>query len=392
MSGPLGWLSPLISSLPELTHDAWRGLAELDRDLEQLIMSAPLPNQPNRSAWLLAMRRELARRGHRTPPEPAGPVWQTLAQFIAGFHDVDLRDAIGSGHGSMILSNGQPAAVERWGDRLDSGDLVGVAVTERHGGSRLNEIAVRAEAARDGRWLVTGEKCWVSRLNEAAGFVIFFRDPQRSITAAIIVADDARLERTTMEPSGLTGWSWGVLRLHELPVDPSMDLVGRPGDGLKVFRQHFAGFRPLVTATALGAAAAVHSAVAAELAIRGGAGTGRLVRDNALITLGRSYAEIVAALLYALTTSRLATAAHPHAEVTARIGKAVGVDTAVRAVRDLAPLIGATGFQRNHLFAKVRADLTGLLFADGIHDSLYRSGGRSLLHPGAQTTGLPFSR
>ena len=46
---------------------------------------------------------------------------------------------------------------------------------------------------------------------------------------------------------------------------------------------------------------------------------------------------------------------------------------------DLAPLIGAGGFQRSHPVAKARADLTGLLYADGIHDSLYRSGGVNLL-------------
>ncbi|MCY1141463.1 hypothetical protein OWR29_25995 [Actinoplanes sp. Pm04-4] len=31
--------------------------------------------------------------------------------------------------------------------------------------------------------------------------------------------------------------------------------------------------------------------------------------------------------------------------------------------------------------AKARADLTTLLYADGIHDSLYRSGGITLLNP-----------
>ncbi|MGV9976088.1 hypothetical protein ACWDUH_00225 [Micromonospora wenchangensis] len=81
----------------------------------------------------------------------------------------------------------------------------------------------------------------------------------------------------------------------------------------------------------------------------------------------------------ALTTSRLAADSHPHADFAARVGKAAGVDTAVRAVADLAPLIGAAGFQRAHPIAKARADLTGLLYADGIHDSLYRSGGITLL-------------
>jgi alkylation response protein AidB-like acyl-CoA dehydrogenase len=97
------------------------------------------------------------------------------------------------------------------------------------------------------------------------------------------------------------------------------------------------------------------------------------------VVLGRTHAEITAALLATLTTSRLAADGHPHADFAARVYKAAGIDTAMRAVVDLAPLVGAAGFQRSHPIAKARADLTGLLYADGIHDSLYRSGGVSLL-------------
>ncbi|WBB95206.1 hypothetical protein O7543_29830 [Solwaraspora sp. WMMA2080] len=103
------------------------------------------------------------------------------------------------------------------------------------------------------------------------------------------------------------------------------------------------------------------------------------VRDNALITLGRTHAEIVAALLAAITAIRLTASGHPHADLFARAGKAAGVDITHRAVTDLAPLLGAYGFQQSSPVAKARADLTGMLYADGVHDSLYRSGGATLL-------------
>ncbi|WP_312034249.1 acyl-CoA dehydrogenase family protein [Actinoplanes sp. TBRC 11911] len=135
----------------------------------------------------------------------------------------------------------------------------------------------------------------------------------------------------------------------------------------------------MITATALGTAASVHDLVTDVLAVRHDIGVLERVRDNALIMLGRTHAQITAALLAALTTSRLAATDHPQAGLLARLGKAAGVDTAVRAVTDLAPLIGAAGYQRRHPVAKACADLTGLLYADGIHDSLYRSGGMSLL-------------
>ncbi|WFE66006.1 acyl-CoA dehydrogenase family protein [Micromonospora sp. WMMD714] len=92
------------------------------------------------------------------------------------------------------------------------------------------------------------------------------------------------------------------------------------------------------------------------------------------MALGRTHAEITAALLAALTTSRLSTDAHPHTDFAAWVGKAAGVDTAVRAVADVAPLIGAAGLQRAHPVAKARNDLTGLLHADGIHDSFTAPG------------------
>lgn len=380
MSAALGWLEPLRSSVGEVDDAAWGELQRLAGDLESLAGMAPAAtDRVAWSRWLLGLRKELAARGHHGPPGTAGQLWQVLAQFTAGFHDLDLRDCTGAGHGAMILAGGTPDTAARWRARLRDGELVGVAATERHGGSRIQEITTRAHVRPDGRWALSGEKCWVSRLVESAGFVVFFRGPDAGISAVVVDAGDPRVEREVIEPFGLGGWSWGVLRLHEVPVDPGTDLIGSPGEGLGVFRRHFAGFRPLVAATALGTAAGVHTMVARTLAARARIGVLPRVRDNALITLGRCHGEITAALLAALTAGRLSAAGHPHADFAARVAKAAGVDVAHRVVTELAPLIGAIGYQRDHPTAKARADLTGLLFADGIHDSLYRSGGLSLL-------------
>lgn len=57
------------------------------------------------------------------------------------------------------------------------------------------------------------------------------------------------------------------------------------------------------------------------------------------------------------------------------------------------PLVGAAGFTAVSPLAKARADLAALRYADGIHDSLYRSGGKTLLtdrtEPGITVTTLP---
>jgi alkylation response protein AidB-like acyl-CoA dehydrogenase len=214
---------------------------------------------------------------------------------------------------------------------------------------------------------------------EASGMVVFFRDPDAHLSAAIVDMAVPGVHREPIPPAGLAGWTWGVLHLRQVSIDPRTDLIGGPGHGLEVFRQHFARFRPLVAATALGAAAGVHSLVAATLDAKHRNGVLLRIRDNALITLGRTHAALCAALLSTLHTARLCTVTGRDGDLWARVGKAHAVDTAYQTVHDLAPLVGATGYRQASTIAKARTDLAGLLYADGIHDSLYRSGGRTLL-------------
>jgi alkylation response protein AidB-like acyl-CoA dehydrogenase len=303
------------------------------------------------------------------------PVAEALAGFVCGFHDLDLRDAVGAGHGRMILRHAAGTTARRWRSRIEAGDLVGIAATERHGGSRLQEITAHATVLPDGTWELHGEKCWVSRLLEASVFVVFVNGPDAKIAAVVVDADAPGLERYPAQPAGLGGWSWGTLTLAGVRVR-SADVLTAPG--LEVFRQHFAGFRPLVAATALGTAAGVHGQVTATLRAKVATGLLPRLRDTALVTIGRTHAELNSALLAALAAARLTGGQHPDSDLWARTVKAHAVDTAHRAAGELALLVGAGGFQSASPIAKARADLSGLLYADGIHDALLRSAGHTL--------------
>jgi alkylation response protein AidB-like acyl-CoA dehydrogenase len=98
-----------------------------------------------------------------------------------------------------------------------------------------------------------------------------------------------------------------------------------------------------------------------------------------LITLGRAYAQINAGLLVAFTAERLAETGDAQAEVWGCAVKAHAVDTANATTSDLTLLVGATGCTASSPLDKARRDLRALLYADGIHDSLYRAAGRALL-------------
>ncbi|MEU8151813.1 acyl-CoA dehydrogenase family protein [Nonomuraea sp. NPDC048901] len=392
-----GWIAPLRAGLPEVTDLDFQRLHLFDGFLIDLLTAHPVDagvGSETRSKRLLLVREELARGGHlatavATRDGGCGrpSLIQTLMQFICGYHDIDLRDSTGLGHGRLIARHASSPVRDRWLPRLLAGALPGIAITERCGGSRPRATATQATVCRGGAWAINGTKTWISRLNEAAVFCVFFTDPAGRLSAGVIDAAAQGLTRRPIQPSGLSGWAWGELHLEDVRVRPC-DLLGPPGSGIALLREHFAHYRPLVAATALGAAAAACDTVAAHLIARRAAGVISEVRDNALITLGRAYAQINAALLATLTAQRLSAAGDTRAELWGCTVKAYGVDVAYTTVSELTLLVGALGFTADSALAKARRDLNGLLYADGIHDSLYRSAGRTLTTTARPDSGL----
>lgn len=382
-----GWLVPLESALATVTGVDLDALGRFEDDLVSLLDAYPIGGDVEsglRSERLRRIRVATAARGHlglavasRHGGADRPAVVQALMQFICGYYDADLRDSSGLGHGRLIAEHASPPIRDRWLPQLLDGAVPGIAITEAHGGSQVHATQTRATAARDGSWIVTGTKTWISRLAEAAVFCLFFAGPDGAISAAVVDARSEGLTRVPLVPAGLSGWTWGELHLSEVRVQPG-ELIGEPGEGMRLLREHFAGYRPLVAATALGAAAGTHDRAVAALEARRRSGTITVPRDNALITIGRAYAQINAGLLAACNTVALADAG---STLTHRWGcavKAYGVDTAYLSVSELALLAGASGFVAGSATAKAVRDLNALLYADGIHDSLYRAAGRSL--------------
>ncbi len=385
--GATRWLAPLLPSIAGLTDQDSLRIAQFEEFLAALLAAHPVGpgiEMRLRRLRLTRIRRELGKAGHLSLAVPAHdggtgrpPVVQALMQFICGYLDADLRDATGLGHGRLIARHGSPGARDRWLPRLLAGDLPGIAITEAHGGSQIHATATAAALHHDGSWRLSGTKTWISRLEEAHVFVVFFTDPVGRLTAGLVEAAASGLDRRPNNPSGLAGWSWGELRLRQVPMC-SQDLLGCPGQGIELLREHFAYYRPLVAATALGAAAAVSDHVTEQLCARRSSGLITDLRDNALITVGRSHAQINAALLAALAALRLSDADDPAASMWGCATKAHGVDTAHTSASELALLTGASGFVAGSRLAKTLSDLSALRYADGIHDSLYRAAGRVL--------------
>lgn len=306
------------------------------------------------------------------------PLVQMLIQFICGYYDLDLRDAAHIGHGRIFIKHGSDVLKQKLLPSILKGSLIAIAVTERQGGSTIQTIKTTAFPDKNG-WRLCGEKCWISRINEASFFIVFFKIARsEEISSAIIERERKGMFFQTFNASGLQGWSWGQLTFEDMSLGEN-DFLGKEGDGLEIFREHFIYYRPMVAMTALGSAASIYDEVIKFISMRMKTGAIEKCRDSALEALGKYYIEIQSNILSSLMAQGLSISCSQVASIWSRLVKAQSVDTAYNIVSKLALLFGATAFQRDTKIAKAQRDLQGFLYADGIHDALLRSAGRSLL-------------
>jgi hypothetical protein len=89
------WLRLVRPVLDTADRVDWDQLAAMENELDQVLTAHPvdLPAGAERSRRLQAVRRAMVGRGFlvtRTHPS----LYAVLAQFICGYRDIDLRDAV----------------------------------------------------------------------------------------------------------------------------------------------------------------------------------------------------------------------------------------------------------------------------------------------------------
>lgn len=134
----------------------------------------------------------------------------------------------------------------------------------------------------------------------------------------------------------------------------------------------------MVTMTTLGVAAAVLDQTIDHISQRMSRKDITRPRDTCLETVAQHYATINAGILSTLCAIVQNVEDSRNSSLWSRMTKAWSIEQAYHAVSELALLIGATSFRDDHFTAKALNDLRGFLFADGIHDGLRRSVGRTL--------------
>jgi alkylation response protein AidB-like acyl-CoA dehydrogenase len=376
-TGPWSWLEPGLWVYRSRELDL---LGQADA-----LLADAAPAARAGGARLLEAKRRLHSAGIGAATAPAGVgggghryVVQIGIQFLAGYHDLTLRDAAGVGHGALLAQDPE------WHGRQElaaviRGSLVGLATTEPatnpHGDPDLAAVSTRAVRTGQG-WEITGRKAWVSRVLEADAFVVFARSPEHLGAFYVPAGAAGMTAEAAPRPDGespASGWSWGDLVLERVTVPPTA-VLGVSVGGVAVFRRHLADYRPLVAATCLGAAAAAVDDWVERVLAAPNLGAG--LPDPLVERLGDLRGRVLLAL------GGLFTGAARPGGVDgswSKMVKAQAVNTAIEVVRavehEMETVPGGVPADVLAAVRRARAELAAFEAADGAPAPLLRSAG-----------------
>ncbi|MBV6700328.1 acyl-CoA dehydrogenase [Kitasatospora aureofaciens] len=401
-------ISPLLARHPELGDLHSRLTAFLDTHLPN-----PVCENDPRPDWL-SLRAQAAAAGLTgidlaSPGEPGEPgepgdptepdapgvtgrVAQGMAMFLAGQRDCDAREIFSTGHAAMPLRHGSPTLVQSTREQVvTAGKLAGIASSEPHSGSDLRGFRTVLVDHGD-HYTLSGSKGLISRVEEAYGFVVFCKLIDRQdvgradlravpLSAVWVPTNAPGVLSETTDPLGMRGWSFGHLHFVDTRLDKDF-LLGEPGDGRRIFDEHFSAWRLMMSLVCLGAAVAAILESAARTRSRT---VGRMPLagiPSVAARLGTAAAEVEAATAWCFTL--LERIDQGETDVAAcSAAKALATDAAYRAVDLALQLHGSEGYTKRTPMEKRLRDIRGLRIADGPNDTLYSVLAHSLLTEGA---------
>ncbi|QDV73851.1 acyl-CoA dehydrogenase family protein [Botrimarina mediterranea] len=308
------------------------------------------------------------------PEELGGSAWppsKMLEVFIhAGRHNLNSRDVVGGAHVRPLLVS-QDERVRGIVKQVARGEgYMAITMTEPHAGSDYYAIKSTARQV-DGGYLLSGEKRYVARLEQATHVIIFTQPAnglKKGLSAFVLPIDAPGLERYSFEAHGLKGNSFGGLRFKDIRVE-NWQMLGGNGEGSRLFIEHFRCWRLMQVAAALGTAEQALEQMAERLTTREAYG-GPIGRFTHLQQqLGQRTTELRMAKALAREAAEMLDRGDGEAADPLINGlKAEGVEIALAAVDAATRAFGAEGYSGNVDLGERLQDLNGLRIADGTTD------------------------
>ncbi|MEX0642628.1 MAG: acyl-CoA dehydrogenase [Pirellulales bacterium] len=313
------------------------------------------------------------------PAEYGGSDWpasKMVDAFIyAGRHDLNCRDVVGGAHVRPLLKSSHREVLEIVRQVARGDAYIAIAMTEPHAGSNFR--AIKSTARKDdGDFLLSGEKRYVARLEQATHVVIFTQPASgeaHGLSAFVLPINTPGLESYSFGAHGLKGNSFGGLRFKDVRVQ-DWQMIGADGEGDDIFVDHFRYWRLMQVAAALGTAERALEQMVDRL----------IEREAYGAPIGR-FSHLQQAVGKHTTELRMAKALAREAAVMLDEGKgdaadaiinglkAEGIEIALATVDAAVRAFGAEGYSdRVDLGARLQ-DLNGLRIADGTTDVMRMS-------------------
>jgi alkylation response protein AidB-like acyl-CoA dehydrogenase len=317
------------------------------------------------------------------PTEYGGSGWpasKMLEAFIhAGRHDLNCRDVVGGAHVRPLLKSTHPKVLDILRQVARGESYMAITMTEPHAGSDFHAITSTARKV-DGGYLLSGEKRYVARLEQATHVIVFTQPASgepKGLSAFVLPIDTPGLDPYSFRAHGLKGNSFGGMKFKDVRVG-DWQMIGADGEGDKIFVDHFRYWRLMQVAAALGTAEKALDMMVDRLIEREAFG-GPIGRFSHLQqAVGQHTTELkMAKALAREAADMLDRGESEGADAIINGLKAEGVEIALATVDAAVRAFGAEGYSERVDLGDRLQDLNGLRIADGTTDVMRMSVVRS---------------
>lgn len=282
-----------------------------------------------------------------------------------------------------IIEFGSDEQKRRFLPRFADGVLGALAITEPHAGS--DAANVRTKFRPDGDQIVIdGEKIFITT-GDVADVVLLFgkwteiEDSPNAVSAVLVEKGTPGFETLRLEKKmGTHASSTAALTFTGCRI-PRQNLLGQPGDGMKIMLATLNKSRPSVGAQALGIASAAFEDMLEYTNARVQGGKPVVQHQANTFLMADLATELLSARLLLDHVGRLVDEGEKHISVEASMIKIKASDLAMRLTTEAVQMFGGHGYTREHRVERLMREAKITQIWEGTNQIQRQVIGRDLL-------------
>lgn len=284
-----------------------------------------------------------------------------------------------------VIEFGDEEQKRRFLPRFAEGAIGALAITEPHAGSDAANIRTKLRPEGD-EVIISGEKIFITS-GDVADVVLLFgkwteiEDSPKAVTAILVEKDTPGFETLRLEKKmGTHASSTAALAFTECRV-PRANVLGRPGDGMKIMIATLNKSRPTVAAHALGIASAAFDDMLDYTNDRIQGGKAVVQHQANAFMMADLATELLSTRLLLDHVGRLVDDGCRDISVEASMVKVKASDLAMRLTTEAVQMFGGHGYTREHRVERLMREAKITQIWEGTNQIQRQVIGRDLTKP-----------